>query len=127
VNWSPDLSQVQFLVGPFTHVIEMVTLFDSKGFLNMAEYLRLENRSFSWPWPPLRFVAKSTKSAHVHWVVGIYENHFVTTSPFRNGSHLPTTQCTCADFVDFATQRNGGRVKDLYHRAYKLLTLSCLY
>jgi hypothetical protein len=29
------------------------------------------------------------------------------TSPFRNGSHLPTTQCACADFVDFATQRNG--------------------
>jgi hypothetical protein len=30
-------------------------------------------------------------------------------SSFRNGSHLPTTQCACADFVDFATQRNGGR------------------
>jgi hypothetical protein len=33
----------------------------------------------------------------------------------QNGSHLPTTQCACADFVDFATQRNGGsgREKDL--------------
>jgi hypothetical protein len=33
----------------------------------------------------------------------------------RNGSHLPTTQCACAKFVDFATQRNGGggREKDL--------------
>jgi hypothetical protein len=31
----------------------------------------------------------------------------------RNGSHLPTTQCACADFVDFTTQRNG-REKDLY-------------
>jgi hypothetical protein len=31
-----------------------------------------------------------------------------------NGSHLPTTQCACADFVDFAMQRNGGREKDLY-------------
>jgi hypothetical protein len=28
--------------------------------------------------------------------------------------HLPTTQCTCADFGDFAKQRNGsgGREKD---------------
>jgi hypothetical protein len=35
----------------------------------------------------------------------------------RNGSHLPTTQCACADFGDFATQRNGGgggREKDQY-------------
>jgi hypothetical protein len=33
----------------------------------------------------------------------------------RNGSHLPTTQCACADFGDFAKQRNGcgGREKDL--------------
>jgi hypothetical protein len=29
--------------------------------------------------------------------------------------HLPTTQCSCADFGDFAKQRNGGgsREKDL--------------
>jgi hypothetical protein len=35
----------------------------------------------------------------------------------RNGSHLPTTQCACANFVDFATQRNGrrGRENDLLH------------
>jgi hypothetical protein len=33
----------------------------------------------------------------------------------RNGSHLPTTQCACADFVDFAKQYNGGgREKDLF-------------
>jgi hypothetical protein len=33
----------------------------------------------------------------------------------RNGSHLPTTQCACAEFEDFAKQRNGcsGREKDL--------------
>jgi hypothetical protein len=39
----------------------------------------------------------------------------LATSPFRNGSHLPTTQCACADFVEFAMQRNGGsgRGKDL--------------
>jgi hypothetical protein len=39
-----------------------------------------------------------------------------TISKGRNGSHLPTTQCACADFVDFAKQRNGRRCreKDLY-------------
>jgi hypothetical protein len=41
--------------------------------------------------------------------------HFERAMSLRNGSHLPTTQCACADFVDFATQRNGGggREKDL--------------
>jgi hypothetical protein len=36
------------------------------------------------------------------------------TTPFRNDSDLPTTQC--ADFGDFAMQRNGGggREKDLF-------------
>jgi hypothetical protein len=68
-------------------------------------------RSFSRPPPPLRRVAKS---AHAHWVVG-NEDHFVTTTPFRNCPHLPTTQCACANFWDFAKQRNGGggREKDL--------------
>jgi hypothetical protein len=36
------------------------------------------------------------------------------TSPFRNGSHLPTTQCAYANFVDFATQRNGGGREKIY-------------
>jgi hypothetical protein len=34
----------------------------------------------------------------------------------RNGPHLPTTQCACAEFEDFAKQRNNGggrREKDL--------------
>jgi hypothetical protein len=33
----------------------------------------------------------------------------------QNGLHLPTTQCACAEFEDFAKQRNGGsgREKDL--------------
>jgi hypothetical protein len=31
----------------------------------------------------------------------------------RNGPHLPTTQSACAEFYDFARQRNGGREKDL--------------
>jgi hypothetical protein len=37
-----------------------------------------------------------------------------------NGSHLPTTQCACADFVDFTTQRNGrrGREKDLLGKSW---------
>jgi hypothetical protein len=46
----------------------------------------------------------------IGWLVN--ENHFVMTSPFRNGSHLPTTQCACANFVDFATQRNGHRCRE---------------
>jgi hypothetical protein len=43
----------------------------------------------------------------------VNEDHFVTTLPFRNYLHLPTTQCACADFGDFAKQRNGsgGREK----------------
>jgi hypothetical protein len=44
----------------------------------------------------------------------VNENHFERVMSLRNGSLLPTTQCACADFVDFATQRNGGgREKDL--------------
>jgi hypothetical protein len=41
----------------------------------------------------------------------------------RNGSHLPTTQCACADFVDFAKQRNGGRgrEKDLLLSVLRLM------
>jgi hypothetical protein len=35
-----------------------------------------------------------------------------TAMSLRNGSHLPTTQCACADFVNFATQRNGGRGRE---------------
>jgi hypothetical protein len=33
--------------------------------------------------------------------------------------NLSTTKCACANFVDFATQRNGrrGREKDLYMNA----------
>jgi hypothetical protein len=48
----------------------------------------------------------------IGWLVN--EGHFVTTSPFRNSPYLPTTQCACADFGDFAKQRNGGggREKD---------------
>jgi hypothetical protein len=47
-----------------------------------------------------------------------------TTSPFRNGSHLPTTQCACANFVDFAAQHNGrrGREKDLYRVLIQRIT-----
>jgi hypothetical protein len=36
---------------------------------------------------------------------------------YENVLHLPVTQCACADFGDFAKQRNGGsgRENDLYH------------
>jgi hypothetical protein len=58
----------------------------------------------------------------VHVVIGIGLGYKFFGSPRepmdlfrgRNGSHLPTTQCACADFVDFATQRNGSHEKDLY-------------
>jgi hypothetical protein len=67
----------------------------------------------------LRCLAKSLNSAHaIGWLVN--EDHFVTTTPCRNCPHLPTTQCTCADFGDFAKERNGGggREKDLYPAGY---------
>jgi hypothetical protein len=48
---------------------------------------------------------------------GSHELIFTGVKALRNGSHLPTTQCACADFGDFAKQRNGGgggREKYLY-------------
>jgi hypothetical protein len=60
----------------------------------------------------------------IGWLVN--KNHnFEKAMSLRNGSHLPTTQCACADFGDFAKQRNGcrGREKDLYpSRTYYLFT-----
>jgi hypothetical protein len=50
----------------------------------------------------------------------VNKDHFVTTSPFRNGSHLPTTQCACADFVDFATQRKKMAVAAAVKKIYSL-------
>jgi hypothetical protein len=49
---------------------------------------------------------------HIGWLVN--ENHFERAMSLRNGPYLPTTQCACADFVDFAMQHNGGggRKKD---------------
>jgi hypothetical protein len=61
---------------------------------------------------------KSLKSAHAHcdWLVGKCDNLERALS-LQNVLHLPTTQCACADFRDFAKQRNGSdsREKDLYH------------
>jgi hypothetical protein len=34
----------------------------------------------------------------------------------RNVLHLPTTQCACADFGDFAKQRNGGGSREKDYR-----------
>jgi hypothetical protein len=48
-------------------------------YLQTQSWLSIQsNRSFSWPRPPLRRVAKSTKFVHAHWVVGKWE-------PFRKG------------------------------------------
>jgi hypothetical protein len=43
-------------------------------------------------------------------------DNFKGAMSLRNGLQLPTTQCTCAEFEDFAKQCNGGgsREKDLY-------------
>jgi hypothetical protein len=57
-------------------------------------FLLFPYRSCSRPRPPFRCVAKSTKFGHAHWVVGKW---------------FSFTQCACANFVDFAMQRNGGR------------------
>jgi hypothetical protein len=45
----------------------------------------------------------------------VNEDNFERAMSLRNGSHLPTTHCTCAEFEDFAKQCNGGggREKDL--------------
>jgi hypothetical protein len=50
---------------------------------------------------------------------------------FRNDnklSHLPTTQCACADFGDFAKQRNGGggggREKDTRNKHFQKICVS---
>jgi hypothetical protein len=96
-------------------------------------YHRSYKKSLPWdgPWKwftPAMEVIHSRQKGHVSWQFAgagmivpvswkglwlVNENHFVTTSPFRNSSHLPTTQCACANFVDFATQSNGGREKHL--------------
>jgi hypothetical protein len=71
-------------------------------------------RSFKRLPPPLCGLAKSPKSTHAHWVVGKCRT-FRNDRALSKLSHLPTTQCACADFWDFAKQRNGGggREKDL--------------
>jgi hypothetical protein len=60
-------------------------------------------------------IALRCKNPHMRigWLVN--ENDFERAMSLRNGSHLPTIQCACADFVDFAMQCNGGggREKDL--------------
>jgi hypothetical protein len=45
----------------------------------------------------------------IGWLVNA--DHFVTTSPFRN---LPATQRACAEFQNFAEQRNGGGIREKY-------------
>jgi hypothetical protein len=49
----------------------------------------------------------------IGWLVN--EDNLDRALSLRNGSHLPTTQCACMEFGDFAKQRNGGggREKDL--------------
>jgi hypothetical protein len=58
-------------------------------------------------------LAKSPKSALPGGLVN--EDNFERAMSLRNRPHLPTTQCTGAEFEDFAMQRNGGggREKDL--------------
>jgi hypothetical protein len=63
--------------------------------------------TFSRPPPPLYYLAKRPKSAHAHWVVGKCRTSR-NDNAISKLSHLPTTQCACADFVDFARQCNGG-------------------
>jgi hypothetical protein len=79
---------------------------------NLLEGLKAV-RSFSRPLP-LHCLAKSLKSTHVHWVVGKCRT-FRNDNALSKLSHLSTSQCACADFGDFAKQRNGGgsREKDL--------------
>jgi hypothetical protein len=51
----------------------------------------------------------------IGWLVNA--DNFKTAMSLRKDLHLPTRQCACAEFEDFAKQRNGGggrREKDLY-------------
>jgi hypothetical protein len=58
-------------------------------------------------------LVKSPKSAHIaHWAIGKCDNMERTMSLLRNVLHLPTTQCACVNFRDFAKQRNGGRSRE---------------
>jgi hypothetical protein len=52
----------------------------------------------------------------IGWLVNAV--HFRNDNALSKLSHLPTTQCACTDFGDFAKQRKGGgggggREKDL--------------
>jgi hypothetical protein len=51
----------------------------------------------------------------IGWLVN--EDNFERALSLREGPDLPTTQCACVEFKDFAKQRNGGggREKDLYY------------
>jgi hypothetical protein len=73
-------------------------------------------RSFSRPRPPLHCVAKFTKSAHAHWVVGKWEP-FSNAIAISKWFHFEMVLIYQPPNVDFATQRNGdrGREKDLFH------------
>jgi hypothetical protein len=45
---------------------------------------------------------------HTRGWYNVNADHFVLTLRFRNCLYLPTTQCACAEFEDFAKQYNGG-------------------
>jgi hypothetical protein len=71
-------------------------------------------RYFSRLPPPLRFLAKSSISAHAHWVM-VNAHNSERAMSLRNGMHLPTTQCACAEFEDFLSNAKAGAVvKKIY-------------
>jgi hypothetical protein len=43
----------------------------------------------------------------IGWFVN--SDNFERAMSLQNGLNLPTIQCACADFSNFAKQRNGGR------------------
>jgi hypothetical protein len=60
---------------------------------------------------------QNPRNPHMRIVWFVDDDNFKREMSFRNGPHLPTTQCACAEFEDFAKQCNGGggREKDLLH------------
>jgi hypothetical protein len=65
------------------------------------------------PPPPLR-AWQNPRNPHMRigWLVN--EDNFERALSLRNGPHLPTTQCACAEFEDFAMAMAVAAVKKIY-------------
>jgi hypothetical protein len=60
---------------------------------------------------------QNPRSPHMRigWLVN--EDNFERAMSLRNYPHLPTTQCACEHFGDFAKERNGGGGREKDHQS----------